>query len=154
MVLTRPDHLFIHNYIRLLLNIILRPILIIWTTSGGCCLNPRRESRVLLLVCLTPYIYVLAIYIYIYVCVCVYILCLVCWIGLDWIFCFISYIIMYIYIYIYVCVCVYMLCLVCWIGLDWIFCFISYIIMYIYIYIYIPIDTQAVGHEFDPRPDH
>ena len=31
MVLTRADHLFIHNYIRSLLNIILRPILMVRT---------------------------------------------------------------------------------------------------------------------------
>ena len=31
MILTRTDHLFIHNYIRSLLNIILRPILMVRT---------------------------------------------------------------------------------------------------------------------------
>ena len=31
MVLTRAGHLFIHNYIRSLLNIILKPILMVWT---------------------------------------------------------------------------------------------------------------------------
>ena len=30
VVLMRADHLFIHNYIRSLLNIILRPILMVW----------------------------------------------------------------------------------------------------------------------------
>ena len=33
MVLTMADHLFIHNYIRSLLNIILRPILMVRTGS-------------------------------------------------------------------------------------------------------------------------
>ena len=46
MVLTRGDHLCIHNYIRSLLNNILRPILI----NGP----DEARTRVLLLVCLTP----------------------------------------------------------------------------------------------------
>ena len=49
MVLTRADHLFLHNYIRSLLNNILRPIFI-------KLINGPDEARnqVLLLVCLTP----------------------------------------------------------------------------------------------------
>ena len=47
MVLTRADHLFIHNYIRSLLNNILRPIKLINGPDEG-------RTRVLLLVCLTP----------------------------------------------------------------------------------------------------
>ena len=42
VVLTRADHLFIHNYIRSLLNIILRPILI----AGGRDLYPRPSACV------------------------------------------------------------------------------------------------------------
>ena len=42
MVLTRADHLFIHNYIRPLLNIILRPILKVRT----CLEVTRTHTRV------------------------------------------------------------------------------------------------------------
>ena len=49
MVLTRADHLFIHNYIRSLLNNILRPILIKLINGPD-----EGRTRVLLLVCLTP----------------------------------------------------------------------------------------------------
>ena len=49
MVLTRADHLFIHNYIRSLLNNILRPIFIKLINGPD-----EGRTRVLLLVCLTP----------------------------------------------------------------------------------------------------
>ena len=54
MVLTRADHLFIHNYIRSLLNIILRPILML-RGSNPCptaCVSdelpaePRRQFNI------------------------------------------------------------------------------------------------------------
>ena len=49
MILTRADHLFIHNYIRSILNNILRPIFV-------KLINGPDEARTcaLLLVCLTP----------------------------------------------------------------------------------------------------
>ena len=34
LILTRADHLYIHNYMRSLLNIILRPIVLVRTSSG------------------------------------------------------------------------------------------------------------------------
>ena len=49
MVLTRADHLCIHNYIRALLNNILRPILKINYGPG------EARTRVLLFVCLMTY---------------------------------------------------------------------------------------------------
>ena len=49
MVLTRADHLFIHNYIRPLLNNILRPIFIKLINGPD-----EGRTRVLLIVCLTP----------------------------------------------------------------------------------------------------
>ena len=49
MVLTRADNLFIHNYIRSLLNNILRPIFIKLTNNPD-----EARTRVLLLMCLTP----------------------------------------------------------------------------------------------------
>ena len=50
MVLTRADYLFIHNYIRSLLNNILRPIFIKLINGPD-----GARTRVLLLVCLTPW---------------------------------------------------------------------------------------------------
>ena len=50
MVLTITDYLFIHNYIRSLLNFILKPISII---QAG--LESMTVCHVLLLACLTPY---------------------------------------------------------------------------------------------------
>ena len=49
MVLTRADHLFIQNYIRPLLNNILRPYFV--KSING---PDEGRTRVLLLVCLTP----------------------------------------------------------------------------------------------------
>ena len=36
IVLTRAGHIFIHKYIGSLLNIMLRPILIVWTGTTAC----------------------------------------------------------------------------------------------------------------------
>ena len=44
MVLTRADHLCIHNYIRSLLNIILRPILMVQTRLEPVTLVPSPTS--------------------------------------------------------------------------------------------------------------
>ena len=57
MVITRADHLFIHNYIRSLLNIILRPILMVNTGFEHAQRISRSLSgpHILLLVYLTPY---------------------------------------------------------------------------------------------------
>ena len=46
MVLTKADHLFIHNYIRSLLNIILRPILMVQARLELATWVPRPTARV------------------------------------------------------------------------------------------------------------
>ena len=64
MGLMRADHLFLHNYIRSLLNNIIRPIIIILKRleSASFCLCVRRFSQ---LSYTGSYIYIYIIYIYI-----------------------------------------------------------------------------------------
>ena len=68
IVLTRDDHLFIHNYIRSLINIICRPILMVrtrleptlWVPQPTACVSDALANRA------TQAVINIYIYIYIY----------------------------------------------------------------------------------------